>query len=202
MRAVDDCPERTPWVRVVLVLTISFLVLFPALLALAWVRFAGGRNGWVLALLAFGLLGLVTGWATVPRRWPRVRARAAVGLAVIAGLGGIAVAHWAPPTAARLRHEIDEIARPGWELRRSTTDGSALCFDYCTSVFREYRAPDEPDAVLDDLRPVLERHGLRAEPPGDPATMVFVERAGDVDLRVEIEPADDGGSTVLVSATT
>lgn len=199
---MDDRPERTPWVRVVLALTISFLVLFPALLALAWLRFAGGRYGWVLAALAFGLLGLATGWAAVPRRWSGARARAAVGLAVFAGLGGIAVAHSAPPTAARLRHDIDEIARPEWELRRSTTDGSALCFDYCTSVFREYDVRADPEAVLDDLRPVLERHGLRAEPPGDEATMVFVEHDGDFDLRVEIDPADDGGSIVLISATT
>src|SRR5437763_1786615 len=144
-----------PWVRLIVVLSIGLVVLVPVLLVVAWSRFAGGRFGWVSSLVTFGLLGFAIGWVAVTRRWDTARKIVSITLAVVAGVLGIFVAHFAPPTEGRLRHEIEALAHPSWHLARDTVDGSWFCFDACLSVTREYRVDAPAEDVLADLSPRL-----------------------------------------------
>lgn len=192
--------SATAWSRVVLVLAFAGLVVFPALTYVAWVGFAGGELGWLPALLAFGGLGFVTGWLAVPSRWAAARACTSIGLAVAGVLVGLAVAHLAPPNEARLRHEIEVLEQPGWRLRTDTTSGGALCFDYCTEVTRTYDVDASAADVLEQLAPVLERHGLRRVPDRDP--VVFDDGGrGDTEISVKVVSQDGELTTVRITAT-
>jgi hypothetical protein len=189
------------WARVVLVLAFAGLVALPALAYVAWVGFAGGELGWVPSLLAFGGLGFVVGWLAVPSRWPTARAGTSIGLAVAGGLVGLAVAHLAPPNEARLRSEIEELEQPTWRLRTETTSGGALCFDYCTEVTRVYDVPSRTAAVLEEVAPALERHGLRRVSERGP--VVFGEDGsggGDTTMTVTVESGDGELTTIRITA--
>ena len=181
---------------------LSLGVVFPALVAVSWLRFAGGRWGWVPTLLAFSLVGFVTGQLAVSRHWARARASASVGLAVLAGIAGIAVAHHAPATPARLRHEIEAVVQPGWQLESDTEDGSPLCFDYCPSVSREYLVRSSMDDVIDGLGPVLVSRGLEPTTALDQARVEFAERRGDIEMRLEIEGEAGDSTRVFITVTT
>ena len=189
------------WIRLILVAIVS-TACFPILLVLAWLNFAGGRLGWIPSLLAFSGLGLVTGWLAVTKRWHTARRRSAIGLAALGGIVGIAVAHSAPPTAGRLRHEIEVLAQPGWRLRDDAVDGNGSCFDYCTTVSRVYRVGASVDAVLQELGPVLARHGLQLTPGFDGDSLYMFNRGdgGDFHLSVEIERDTNGGTVVSITA--
>lgn len=189
-------------IRLVLVAIVS-TACFLTLLVLALFNFAGGRLGWIPSLLAFGGLGLVTGWLAVSNRWHTARRRTAMGLAVLGGIVGIAVAHSAPPTAGRLRHEIEVVVQPGWRLRDETVDGNAWCFDYCTEVSRVYRVGASVDAVLQELRPVLASHGLQFTLGFDRYQSYMFDRdGGDFDLSVDIERDTNNRSTIIsITAT-
>ena len=190
------------WIRLVLVAIVS-AVCFPTLLVLAWLNFAGGRLGWIPSLLAFSGLGLVTGWLAVSKRWQTTRRRTSMGLAALGGIVGIAVAHWAPPTAGRLRHEIEVLVQPGWHLRDDAVDGNAWCFDSCTTVSREYRVGASVDAVLQELRPVLASRGLHLTPGFDRDPLYMFNRGdgGDFHLSIEIERDTNGGTVVYITAS-
>jgi hypothetical protein len=124
-----------------------------------------------------------------------------MGLAVLSALVGIAVAHSAPPTPGRLRHEIDAFVRPGWRLGGDTVEGNATCFDYCTSVTREYHAEASPEDVLEQLRPVLARHGLHPMPGLDRHQWEFVDQSGgDSRVRIGIVGQGNGDTVVSISA--
>ncbi len=192
------------WSRIVGVLAIAGLVAFPALVIVAALTFAGGRLGWLPCLLAFCVLGFISGWLAVPTRWPAARARTSVGLAIVGGLLGLAVAHVAPPTYERLRHEIEPLAQPEWRLRAETADGSALCFDYCRSVTRTYVVDASPAEVLEELGPALTSNGFGpAPPPGEDLVIFSHGGSRDVDVSVIVEGAgaDEGPTTVRITAT-
>jgi hypothetical protein len=184
------------WVRLVLVLVAVLVVCFPVLAAIAFLEFAGARFGWIPSVLLFGALGFGAAQLAVAAHWKRARRRAAVALAMVGVLFGVAVAHFAPATPGRLRHEIQELVQPGWRLREDVTSGNALCFDYCTSVSRTYVVSAHSEAVLDSLRPVLARHGLSPAPAVDRDRSAFVNRHGDVDIELEVAP--DGPRRTLV----
>jgi hypothetical protein len=190
------------WIRLVLVLAIVSFVCFPTLLVLAWFNFAGGQLGWIPSLVAFSGLGLVTAWLAVSSRWRTARRRASIGLAVIGGIFGIAVAHWAPPTAGRLRHEIEAVVQPGWRMSDETVDGDASCLDTCTTVSQVYRVGASVDDVLQQLRPVLASHGLQLTPGFDRGPLYMFNRGdgGDFHLSAEIQRDMNGGTVVSITA--
>jgi hypothetical protein len=190
------------WVRLVLVGTVALAIAFPVLFGVAWVHFAGGRLGWVPSVGLFALVGLATARLAVSGRWPVVRQRTTLALVAFGAIVGIAADHWAPPTAGRLRHEIDSIAAPEWRLTDEIVSGNALCFDYCTSVTREYHVAASADIVLDALQPALARYRLeRLGVSGDNRVELGrVDGSGDIDLRVEVVPAN-GNTVVTVTAT-
>lgn len=188
-------------IRIIVVLGIGLALFFPVLFAVAWRTFAGGRLGWIPSLLAFSLLGLVTGWAAVSRHWATARRLTSITLAVIAGIGGIAAAHFAPATPGRLRHEIEVFAQPSWRLVDDAVDGNAFCFDYCTSVTREYQIEADLDDVLAELRPLLaSRHCFRPTPGVAPNSWHCGDQAGDVVVTVDIARERNGVTTVSIIA--
>lgn len=183
------------WIQLVLVLGLGLGVVLPVLVAVAWVRFAGGRWGWVPSLLVFAAAGFGIGWLAVSRSWGSTRRVLALVLSVLAGSVGLAVAHFAPPTAGRLRHEIEALELPGWRLDSESVDGSALCLDYCTAVDRTYSIAAGGDAELDRLRAHLAAHGLtRVVPEIDPTR--WARQGGDVDLSVQVV-SEAGAATIL-----
>jgi hypothetical protein len=189
------------WIRLVLVFAIVLTVCFPILLALAWLDFAGGRRGWIPSVLAFSALGFVGSWVAVSKRWRVARRRTSIGLAALGAIIGIAVAHSAPPTPGRLRHEIEVFVRPGWHLMSDTVEGNATCFDSCTLVTREYRVEANADDVLEELRPVLASHGLQFTPALSADPLEFAYRGGgDVHVRVDIARDSSVGTVVNISA--
>jgi hypothetical protein len=188
------------WIRLILVAIVS-TACFAILLVLAWLVFAGGRLGWIPSLLAFSGSGSVMGWLAVSKRWQTARRRSAMGLAALGGIVGIAVAHTAPPTAGRLRHENEVLAQPGWRLREDAVDGAGSCFDYCTTVSRECHVGASVDAVLQELRPVVASHGLQLTPGFDRDPLYVFNRGDGGDcLSVEIERDTNGGTVVSIIA--
>lgn len=190
-----------PWVRLVVVLALAFVVCLPVVFFFAWFFFAGGRFGWVPSLLAFGAFGAACGWLAVPGRWQVARRRTAVGLAALLGVAGVAVAHAAPATKGRLRHAINELADPRWHLVSETSSGNAMCFDSCTSLTRQYRATAGATDVAEQLRPALAHHGLRPVRAFDPIRFEFADRTGgDIGTRVSVAPGPGGGAVVYIRA--
>ena len=177
-------------------------VVFPVLVAVSWLKFAGGRWGWLPTLLAFSLVGFVTGQLAVSTQWARARASASIGLALLAGIAGVTVAHHAPANPARLRHEIEEVAQPGWRLEKDAEDGSPLCLDYCPSVSREYLVPSGMDEVIDGLGPVLVSRGLEPTTALDQGRVEFAERRGDIEMRVAIVSESGESTRVFITVTT
>ena len=184
------------------VLAILSGFLFLLLAALVWFLVAGGRWGWVPAASAFGGYAFVASWSTL--RWHRrtTRRRVAAWLGAV-GVGiGIVAAHSAPPTPARLRHEINVFVQPDWSLTKDETNGSPACWDVCTSVTRAYRVDRDADEVLSDLAPVLARRGLRESNLSEESRTVFSEAhpGGDIDIWIDVVREGDQLTTVYVSA--
>ena len=179
-------------------LATSFAVCFPALLLIALLTFAGGRLGWVPTSVTFGVLGFLTGRLALSGRWESARRWTALGLAVLGGLAGIMVAHWAPPTPGRLRHEIEAITQVDWDLRDDQTSGNILCLDYCISVDREYQVNSSADDVLEGLRPVLARHGLDPSSVGDQLSVRWTD--GDLVITLRVHSIDAAGAVVHITA--
>jgi hypothetical protein len=183
----------------VVVLTVA-LFLVPVLFAYSWVRFAGGRFGWITMLVVFGLFGLATGWLAVPGEWGAARRRAMVGLAGGLGLLGIVTAHFAPATAGRLRHVIEGQAQPAWVLEQDNESGNGGCFDYCTSVFRSYRVEAGDVESLAPLRERFASHGC-PNPAGGVDHWGCDLSSGDVRLDVQLYVQPDRAMTVELTAT-
>jgi hypothetical protein len=188
------------------VLTILLGLIFGCLLLLLalaiWFLVAGGRWGWVQAALAFGGYAFAASWLTLRWQRPKTRRRAAMGMgALFAGIG-IAAAHWAPPTPARLRHEIEEFVQPGWKLTKDEINGSRACWDVCTSVTRAYRVDLEADDVLSDLAPLLAERGLRESNLSEGSRTTFSEAhaGGDMDIWIDVVREGDRLTTVYVTA--
>lgn len=202
--AVPVTGKRTlaRWIRIIVVLGIGLAVFFPVLFVVAWRTFAGGRLGWIPSLLAFSLLGLVTGCAAVSRHWATARRLTSITLAVIAGIGGIAAAHFAPATPGRLRHEIEVFAQPSWRLVDDTVDGSAFCFlDPCWSVTREYQVEADVHDVEAGLRPLLaSRHCFQPTPGIDPNHWACGDQGGDVVVSVDVARKGNGATAVYIGA--
>jgi len=189
------------WARLALVLLVLVGGMWPVALLVAWASFAGGRFGWVTSALVFGVLGMATGWLAISRHWPVVRQTTSTVLAVVGVLLGVGLAHVAPPTEGRLRHEIEELVQPGWTLRDDSVDGNAICLDYCTSVSREYRVDASADDVLDSLRPDLDRRGFRPTPAFDADRIELAGGGGDIDLRLGLVRTTADTTTVYISAS-
>jgi len=184
------------------VLAILFGFLFLLLFIVVWFLVAGGRWGWIQAALAFGCYAFAASWLTLRRHRPTTRRRVAMSMgAVCAGLGMVA-AHWAPPTPARLRHEIEAFVQPEWTLTKDETDGSRACWDVCTSVTRAYRVNVDADEVLASLAPLLAERGLGESSLTDESRTVFSEEdaGGDIDIWIHVVPEGDQVTTVYVSA--
>ena len=184
----------------VAVLTLALVTGLPVLFVFAWVRFAGGRFGWVTTFLAFALFGAATAWLAVPGGWGSARRRVMVGLAGVLGVLGIVTAHFAPATAGRLRHVIEAQARPEWTLEADHQSGNGGCFDYCTSVFRSYRV--EP-GDLDSVASLRERFRSRGcpDPPAGVDHWGCDLSSGDVHLDVQLYVRDNGSMSVELTAT-
>lgn len=185
-----------------IVFAIVFGFLFLLLGVLVWFLVAGGRSGWIPAALAFGGYAFVASWLTL--RWHRRKTRRRVAWwmgAVGAGIG-IVAAHWAPPTPARLRHEINVFVQPDWSLTKDEIGGSRACWDVCTSVTRAYRVDRDADEVLSDLAPVFARRGLRESNLSEESRTVFSEGhpGGDIDIWIDVVREGDQLTTVYVSA--
>lgn len=189
-------------VRIVVFLAVGLVILLPALWLTAWLVFAGGRFGWIPTAASFAALCGATGWVAVPRRWSEARRRTAVGLALGAALLGVATAHTAPPTPGRLRHEIAQVAQPGWRLVSDSVDGNAACFDYCTSVTREYRVDAPPADVAALLRPLLREAGFEPAPLPVDGRIELRRDGGEIDMAVDIEPRPHDTSLVFITAAT
>jgi hypothetical protein len=155
----------------------------------------------VVGLGALGLYGVVVAWLGVSRRRPVARRRVAAGLAAVLGVSGIVLAHWAPATAGRLRSEIRRIEQPTWQLVDEHVDGSPTCFDYCRSVGREYLVELPVADLYAAMAPLLVSKGFTELPLSGPDNRHLVNRHGEIDVTVRIEP-DDSGSVVRISATT
>ena len=190
--------HRGRWLRLVVVLALG-LAIAPFLFAIAWFTFAGGRLGWVLTMLAFGAFGFACGWLAVSKQWPVVRRNLAVGLAIALGLAGIVTAHLAPPTAARLRDAINDVAQPRWKLVKDSESGNAACFDYCTSVTREYTVDGDLASVSSQVETAVE--SLDCPPPDLGLRVRWDCRHGD-DIKVTVELTEGPSvATVYVTAT-
>ncbi len=185
------------WIRVVVVLGIGLVVLFPVLFVVGWFTFSGGRFGWIPSLLAFSALGLVIGWAAMSPRWATARKVTSITLAVVGGIVGIAGAHLAPATPGRLRHEIEAFAQPSWRLTDDRVDGNASCFDSCTSVTREYHVNADVRDVVAALRPSLTRRQCFQPTVGiDPLHWAC---NGGGDIRVSVDVIREQGRVTVVS---
>jgi hypothetical protein len=113
----------------------------------------------------------------------------------------LAVAHTAPPTPGRLRHAIRELEQPAWHLVGDTVDGNAMCFDYCSSVSREYRVDADLDELLQEVRTLLASHGLRPTSTSGPERFEFTNHdSGDIGMWVTIARSNSGGSAVYIRA--
>jgi hypothetical protein len=183
----------------VVVLTAAVFAV-PVLFAFAWVSFAGGRYGWITALLVFGLFGVAVGWLAVPAAWGVARRRTMIGLAAGLGLLGIVTAHFAPATAGRLRHVIEAQARPEWVLEHDEESGNGGCFDYCTSVFRSYRVEPGHLESLAGMRARFRSRGCPDAPAGVDHWGCDLS-SGDVRLDVQLYVRDGGAMTVELTAT-
>jgi len=185
-------------VRLVLVLVIGLGLGAPLLLALAWFRFAGGRFGWLLTAGAFAAFGALLGWLAVSKQWARARRRTIAALAIFGATIGVVLAHFAPPTASRLRDAITDVAQPEWRLVKDSESGNAACFDYCTAVTREYAVEGDLGVVSSEVENALE--DLQCPPPDVGSVRVRWEcRRGD-DIQVTVE-LDNGPSSTVVYVT-
>jgi hypothetical protein len=189
-------------VRIVVVLALGLVILLPLLWLTALLGFAGGRFGWIPTAASFAALCGATGWVAVPGRWPAARRDTTTGLALVAALLGIVTAHVAPPTAGRLRHEIAQVAQPGWRLSNDEVSGNAACFDYCTSVTREYRVDAPPAEVVSSLRPLLLDAGYEPAPHPFEGRVELRHDGGEIDLAVDIAPGPRDTSRVFITAST
>jgi hypothetical protein len=127
------------------------------------------------------------------------RIRTAIVLTVGLVLVLPVLAHWAPPTAGRLRHEIDDLTQPGWQLVDEELGGSPTCLDYCRYAVRTYRVDRPPADLYRQLRPTLAQRGYRELPWSGPDSGAFHEGDGAIDVTVSVDP-DGTGSLVTVTA--
>jgi hypothetical protein len=165
---------------------------------LAWFGFAGGRLAWLLMAGLFGTFGFLVGWLAVSKQWPRARRRTTITLTILGAAAGIVLAHLAPPTAGRLRDAIKDVARPEWKLVNDSESGNAACFDYCTSVTREYNV----DGSLEVVSPEIEAAVAELQcPPPDPGVVRvrWLCRHGD-DIEVDVQ-LDKGPTYAVVHVT-
>lgn len=195
-----DSPLCRGLVRVVVVLALGLLVVLPLLWVTAWLRFAGGRFGWIPTASSFGLVAGAIEWLALPRGWPTARRDAARALAMLAAVGGLATAHYAPATAGRLRHHIAQIEQAGWRLSDDRADGSAACFDYCTSVTRRYVSHAAADDVASQLRPMLLAAGY--EDAADAGRAGFRHDGAEFDVVIDVAPGPEGTSVIVIRAAT
>ncbi|MGQ0831122.1 MAG: hypothetical protein ACT4OV_05540 [Microthrixaceae bacterium] len=208
MHAPSEDPTRAPsrsdaarWVRLVLVLAVGLGILAPVLFVLAYFSFAGARFGWISSALAFTTLGAGIGWAATSSRWRLARRRALTALAAAGALGGVATAHVAPPTPGRLRHEIETLVPSGWTLEAESVDGTAFCFDYCTTVSRTYRVHGELRDVVADVRPTLPARCIVGLPELRPTYWSCpADGDGDVNLSLELAAQRDGTTLAYITA--
>ncbi len=185
------------WIRVGVLLAVGLGVLFPVLAVVGWFTFSGGRFGWIPSLVAFSALGLVIGWAAVSTHWAAARKRISITLAVLGGVVGIAIAHFAPATPGRLRHEIEAFTQPSWQLTDDRVDGNVSCFDACTSVTREYHVNANVRDVVATLRPRLtRRHCVQPTVGIDPLHWAC---SGGGDIRVSVDVAREHDRVTVVS---
>jgi len=186
-------------IRLVLVLAIGLGLVAPVLLVMAWFGFAGGRFGWLLTAGLFGTFGFLVGWLAVSKHWARARRRTTITLTILGAVAGIVLAHFAPPTAGRLRDAIKDVARPEWKLVNDSESGNAACFDYCTSVTREYHVAGDLQAVSTQIEDAVQ--DLRCPPPDLNVRVRWNCRHGD-DITVTVELTDQPVlATVYVTAT-
>jgi hypothetical protein len=188
------------WIRVVVVLAIGLVGLFPALFVVGWFTFSGGRFGWIPSLLAFSALGLVIGWAAVSTHWATARKLTSITLAAVGGIVGIAAAHLAPATPGRLRHEVEAFAQRSWQLTNDRVDGNTSCFDSCTSVTREYHVNADVRDVLATLRPVLTRHHCFQPTAGIDPNHWACNGGGDIRVSVDVERELNRVTVVSIAA--
>ena len=190
------------WIRLSVVLLVGLAVCFPTLLAVALFTFAGARDGWIPSLAAFGGLGFTIGWLAVDRRHRAARRGVAVALAALGGAIGVTVASMAAPTHGRLRHEIEAIALPGWQLEGDREFGNAACFDQCNLVVRTYRVEVDLAAVRADLGPLFEERGcVVAIPDIAPDSWSCDEdRRTDIEMSFDLRADPSGGTVVEVRA--
>lgn len=187
--------------RLVLVLGTGLGLGGLVLFAVAWATFAGGRFGWIWTMLAFGLLGSATGWLAVSKQWSVARRYTTLTLAVVLAVAGIVTAHFAPPTPGRLRDAIESVAQPGWRLVHEEESGNAMCFDYCTSIARQYGVDAGRDAVVSQVESVLT--GRHCSPPGGGTDRVVWEcrPSDDIELRVEVASGVGARTPVYIRAS-
>ncbi len=203
MTATEDAASETPavrfstarrWVRVVVVGAISMCVVFLAWM-FAGLTIAGARFGWAWTAAVFAALGYVAARFTVPRGWAVARRRAVIGAVVVGLVGGVVTSHVAPPTPGRLRHEARDLAQPGWSLVGSSTDGNALCFDYCTSVTLTSEVDGGFEQVVSEVTDALgeDFQVRRYEAYNDGAPAVEWSESPDGDVRRSVSVVDRPG---------
>lgn len=190
-----------PTIRLVGVLAIGLLVLFPLLGLFAVFNFAGARFGWIPTATTFGALWFAIGWVAVAPTWHGARRKIAGSLGALAALVGILVASLAAPTHGRIRHEIEKIEQPGWELEAESVVGNAGCLDSCTEVTRTYRVAAGIDEVRAALSGVIADRGCVAPfPEMFPDSLTCDQnRRTDIEMRVEFSPLADGDTAVEIN---
>jgi hypothetical protein len=158
----DDEDVRTLRVTAAVLVT---LLAFGVLFAVSALSFGGARFGWVPAVAAFAATGVAGGWIAGNRT-------AAIAFVAAGCIAGGVAAHIAPPTHGRLGAEIDTVVEDDWRLVDEHESGSAVCFDYCRQVEREYVATVEPRPLRDDR--------------GDVSLLVEAAENGDGTWRVRV----------------
>ena len=185
------------WLRVASILVLAGLVGY-VLLVVAWLSFAGAVGGWAWTAAAFAGFTAASAALAIPPRWATIRRPVAIAAALIAAGGGLAVAHFAPPTPSRLRQAIDGLDLPSeWTPTSEQVDGNVLCFDVCFSVSRAYRVRSSSDAVERTLDERLAGEGFERGAGGEPEW--FGEK-GDMGFHISVAGGSGNTSTVRVRA--
>lgn len=207
--STEDARRR--WLRPLLAVVAGLAALFVAFLALVITGAAGERGGWVWAPLILAAptaitVGLVSGGHARRRE-------AAVAVAIVAALLGLAMSRSAQFTHGRLWHDLDAFDIPAGMSRVAEHDnGNTLCLDSCPSVTRLFLARGTVETWTDRLRDAAVAEGFTMQ-QWRPAGLVPEQEArfaadgtrGRLALRVEVgvEPlttyADDESTPVEVA---
>lgn len=145
---------------------------------------------WLLAPASLAVFGAATGWIIWLGHSRRERVVAAAIAASLAAILGVVVWAASPAGPRLLARQIQQIELPaGARLVDEHHSGGVLCFDYCPSVSRTYRAEGDPQGIANRMERSLRAAGSRATRTAPDETFFATGTDGDFHLTVDIRPA-------------